>query len=143
MRAVALNQAKKIGALGSEPIGAAFAAAGAADADPRRARKSWPKLAGDPNGNVLERGVFQPINLIEHAVIERFAHAFERLFDHAEIGNPPGRRIGRAGDRHLDLIGVTVHALIAMPLGHMLEMMRRLEGERFGDFNARRHGAAM
>jgi hypothetical protein len=106
------------------------------------ARELWQLLldaAPDPTGDVLRRRVLQAAGPIQAMVVEPLQHRPEGGLDVEEIDDKPGLWVSRSFELQLHTIGVPVHAMALVRLGHSRQPVCGLEGEGLSDF----HGIPM
>src|SRR6266851_9376744 len=114
---------------------AAFAARTAAHEDPVETGQLIVQPVPDPAADILERRHFEPLDVVEIAMVELMTELDDMPFELTEIAQPMLLLVFLALQEHLDPEGVAVQPSIRMAVGDIdRQVMCCLEGKFFKDF---------
>src|SRR5258706_1570219 len=119
-------------------VGTTLPAGIAPDGDARKVREARRERAPDPEAQILEAGLVEALDFVQHAMVEVLAHREAGGFHVAQVRDEAGLPVGTAFQRDFHLEGVAVDASIQVPLGKIIEMVRGVEAESVRNF----HGAS-
>src|SRR6185312_5146401 len=100
----------------------------AVNGDTRQSGKARLQAVPYPHRYVLKARDREPVDVVEHAVVERLAQSLHRRLELGEIDHESGARIGGTFHRHSDPERMAVHPAVRMVGLLVGEEMRRVEG---------------
>ena len=89
----------------------------------------------DPDRDIFRRGVFEPLDIVQIAMVEPFEQRLEDGLDREEIGNKAGGAIDKTLKPQFHAIGMPVQPVAPVPFGNIRQKVRRLETEGLRDLH--------
>ena len=95
----------------------------------RQAGQTGQQAIPDPACEVLARGVFQALDVVETVVVELVEKWLKGLFKVGEIHHPAGFGADRSAHMYLDAERMAMHAPALVPLGNVGQIVGGLDLE--------------